>query len=418
MSTRQNETGKWMSWSIGILIFLGLTKTALCAAPAETTSVELNAHFRQLETQIAALQNELVEQNKKHELEIQEIKRQIEIKGPVPLAPSVPSKPRTTKENLRHYILEKPNTLPKEDEKLDTKSGMGSLEIGTLLQEWYTIDDHAKDNFRHRRLELNFSGKLMDHLKWKLQIDPSLTREDASTKSILKDAYLAFDGIPHHVVKLGQYKIPLTEEGFRSSALIDTIERSFIARTFSDKRDIGLMGEGKWKYLDYQIGVFNGDEANRFDSNDQKDFVARFVAKPFPDTPLLKGLQGGTSMYYRATNDSAAEKKRIAVETRYEYGPLSLKTEYLKAQDAGVPANGWYAQVGYFILPRWQPIFKIEGFDPNERTPKDKEYDTTIGLNYFLVYPTTKFQFNYVHKDAKDNGTTDNQLIGAAQYAF
>ncbi len=385
---------------------------------AVLSNEELSRMVLGLQQSVGELKKTVSQQNEV----IETLRSRIEKREIQPIAaaqqPFEAKTPRSLKENLRHYLLEKPATLPEKDAKLPVKAGMGSIEVGTLLQEWYTYDDHAHDNFRHRRLELGLSGAPLDHLKWKLQIDPALTREDNTTRSILKDAYLAFDGIPHHVVKLGQYKIPVTEEGFRSSALIDSIERSFIGRTFGDKRDIGLMTEGKWKYLDYQVGVFTGDEANRFDSNDQKDIATRFVLKPFPDSPYLKGLEGGSNLYFRTTNDTASEKKRIGLEGRYLYGPLSLKAEYMKAQDAAVPAYGWYAQAGYRFLPRWESVFRFEGFDPNERLAEDKEFDTTIGLNYFFVYPTTKLQLNYVHKDAEANGTTDNQIVAAVQYAF
>ena len=135
---------------------------------------------------------------------------------------------------------------PKEVEKLPVLAGMGKVYLSIVLQEWYVHDDHAKDNFKHRRLELGLGGKIEDHLLWKVQIDPSLVQEDNTTRSILKDAYVGYDDIPHHVIQLGQYKIPITEEGFRPSAKIDAIERSFIGRTFGDKRDIGLMALGTW----------------------------------------------------------------------------------------------------------------------------------------------------------------------------
>ena len=397
-----------------------------CSAYAEPTSTalsneQLSALVLQLKQEVQEMRQTLQSQSQTIQVLQSQVEQQQGKEPAVAAAPPAPSelpKPTGLAETLHQYLLEAPASLPKSGERLPILSGMGKVDLGLLVQEWYTFDDHAHDNFRHRRLEMGLSGNLIDHLKWKVQIDPSLVREDNTTRSILKDAFVAFDGLPHHLLQLGQYKIPVTEEGFRSSAKIDTIERSFIGRTFGDKRDIGLMLSGTWKYADYQVGVFNGDGENRFDSNDQKDLAARFVLKPFPDTPLLKGLQVGSSLYGRVTNGTATEKKRVGAEARYENGPLALKAEYMQGQDAAVPANGWYVQAGYFILPRWQPIVRFEEFDPNERVSNDKEFDTTIGLNYFLVYPTTKLQLNYVHKDADSNGTTDNQIIGAAQYAF
>ena len=65
---------------------------------------------------------------------------------------------------------------------------------------------------------------------------------------------------------------------------------------------------------------------------------------PFPDMVSLKGLSG-TSMYHRATNETATEKKRIGAEARYEHRPLSIKSEYMHARDGAVPASGWCVQV-------------------------------------------------------------------------
>jgi len=327
---------------------------------------------------------------------------------------------KSAPKTLHDYIFGPPDSLPKESGRLPVMAGLGEVKLGLLLQEWFTQDNHGKDNFRTRRAEMGFTGKVGDHLKWAAVIDPSLVREDNTTRSIMKDMFVAFDGIPHHEVKLGQYKIPLTEEGFRSSALIDTIERSYIARTYSDVRDDGVMTLGNWKYLDYQAGIFNGQGPNKFDTKDQKDVVARIVLKPFPDNDYLKGFQVGSSGYYRVNTSTFAKKKRLGAEAKYEYGPFSVKGEYLTAQDAAVPAEGWYAQLGYFFLPRWQGIAKVEGFDPNKRASNDKEFDATMGLNYFLIYPTTKLQLNYIHKTYAAGGAVpdDNQIVAAAQYAF
>ena len=247
--------------------------------------------------------------------------------------------------------------------------------------------------------------------------DPSLVQEDNTTRSILKDAYIGYDGIPHHTIQLGQYKIPVTEEGFRPSAKIDTAERSFIGRTYGDKRDIGAMALGTWKYADYQLGVFNGEGPNKSDTNDHKDIAGRFVLKPFADHSFWKGLQVGSSFYERPSHVTSPVKKRIGAEARFEYDKFSLKSEFMRAQDGAVPSNGWYTQLGYFIAPQWQWVTRYEGFDANERASGNQEFDTTVGLNYFLINPTTKLQLNYVHKTVRD-GADDNQIITAAQYAF
>ncbi len=393
MTLIKREGGRIYFFVIGIIVLVSLSHTAYAQTENRVLSQEeLSTHVIGLEKEVQDLKKIIQQQN--------EIINKLSSKAEEPKTESIAA------------VQEKPK-----EEKSPVLAGMGKVDLSILLQEWYVHDDHAKDNFKHRRLEVGLGGKLEDHLLWKVQIDPSLVQEDNTTRSILKDAYVGYDDIPHHVIQLGQYKIPITEEGFRSSAKIDTIERSFIGRTFGDKRDIGVMALGTWKYADYQLGVFNGEGPNKSDTNDQKDLAGRFVLKPFPDNASLKGFQVGSSFYVRPTNKTASEKKRIGAEARYENGPFSLKSEFMKGQDAAVPENGWYVQTGYFFHPQWQAIAKYEGFDPNERKDDDREYDTTVGLNYFLIDKKTKLQLNYIHKNVL-GGTDENQVIGAAQYAF
>jgi len=317
-----------------------------------------------------------------------------------------------------NYLTGEPTSPPVKNEKIPLFAGMGEVDFSLLLQEWYIHDndDNKKDTFRTRRAELGVGGKLMEHFGWKLSFDPSQTREENLTHNELKDAYVDFEGIPHHTLKLGQYKIPLTEEGFRSASKIDTVENSYLGRTYGGKRDIGFMVSGNWEYAEYQIGVFNGDESNRLDTNDQKDLVVRGVLKPFPNESFLKGLELGASVYHSSSADDMTKKRR-GIEARYEYAPFSLKSETIKAEDGAVKSNAWYLQTGYFFLPRWQGVLRYEGIEPDESESATKEKDATVGLNYFLVKAKTKIQLQYTHKDM-DSGPNGNQMLVGVQYSF
>ena len=73
---------KFVTWTAGFLFLLVLPGSLRADAPVQAASADLNARFQELQSQIAALQNQLAQQNKKHETEIEELRRQIEIKGP------------------------------------------------------------------------------------------------------------------------------------------------------------------------------------------------------------------------------------------------------------------------------------------------------------------------------------------------
>ncbi len=308
--------------------------------------------------------------------------------------------------------------------------GTGTLKITGLLQGWYVVDQDANDRFRLRRSEFKFGGKIAEEqpIEYTVMIDPAQVTEDATRKSILQDAFFTLGYIPHHTIDIGQYKVGIGEEGTRSSTKIDTIERAYISRTFGDQRDIGVRLSGKWPYVDYNVGIFNGSGMNQADANDQKDITGRMVFKPFKDNEKLKGLEMGVSGYHRPTHGNTFAKKRLGFESRYEYQKLSIKGEYMSGQGTAsssattenrILANGWYGQLGYYFIPKLQGVLKYEQYDPNEEAVNDKVQETTAGLNYFIEKYNAKLQLNYIHKDEqKASDVNNDQVIGAIQVAF
>ena len=302
------------------------------------------------------------------------------------------------------------------------KVGFGELEIGGLLQLWYSHDEtHGNesgkaDSFRLRRSEIMFSGEILPEVAWTVMVDPSKELGfstgaiDQDTR-ILQDFLFDLNYIPHHIVSIGQFKLPLTEEGLRSSVMLDTIERSFIGRTFGDHRDIGIQVRGIWEYVDYWLGIFNGSGQNQLDVNDYKDISGRIVLKPFKDLEIgISGLTG-------RTGTTISDRNRLGGELRYEYNDLSFKGEYMKTKDSKLEREGWYTQVGYFMpfLPQLQGIFKYEEFEDADNL---EEKDITVGLNYFINQDQVKLQANYVHKNESKRESDNDQILMALQIAF
>src|ERR1043165_2546598 len=114
---------------------------------------------------------------------------------------------------------------------------------------------------------------------------------------ILQDAYINYHGcIPQHDFTIGQFKPPAGEEGVRSSANLDFIERAMINQ-LNDFRDLGIQVHGSWfedcetkiGRLQYWVGAFDGagnffntagDFQNRSDDNDHKDIAAKLMVRP------------------------------------------------------------------------------------------------------------------------------------------
>jgi hypothetical protein len=274
---------------------------------------------------------------------------------------------KTSAELLSKVAATKPSSA---DKALDNKFGpnanvvtkSGKLRIGALLQVWYyTLQtDHdalfqdgnvngindtntASDNdsFRIRRTELSFNFDLNEHISATVMIDPAREAQsfpsfpdNQATSSIFKrglnanlanvqggvgsaprmlqDAYILFhDYVPHHDFKIGQFKPLIGEEGIRSSAELDFVERSFLGQ-IGDQRDQGFSAHGEWWHADgkgngqfqYWLGVFNGPGnyhgsggqfQNRSDDNNFKDFNYRVLVRPFWKSECLGNMEMGFS---------------------------------------------------------------------------------------------------------------------------
>lgn len=389
--------------------------TFFCEASDGPSGGDWEERFKALESRVGELEAE----NSALKDEVKILKTQ----RPSPEAPAPIASDQIT--TLEERVTKVEKGLSKQ-----VQVGTGSLKITGLLQGWYVVDQDGNDRFRLRRSEIKFGGKIAEEqpIEYTVMIDPAQVTEDATRKSPLQDALITLGYIPHHTIDIGQYKVGLGEEGTRSSAKLDTIERAYISRTFGDQRDIGIRLSGKWPYVDYNVGIFNGSGMNQADANDQKDIAGRMVLKPFKDSEKLKGFEMGVSSYHRPAHGNTFAKNRLGFESRYEYKKLSIKGEYMSGQGTASSsattenrtlANGWYGQLGYYFIPKLQGVLKYEQYDPNEQAANDKAQEITAGLNYFIEKYNAKLQLNYIHKDEQKASEVNNdQVIGAVQVAF
>jgi hypothetical protein len=244
--------------------------------------------------------------------------------------------------------------------KVTTKSG--NLQIGGLLQIWETqIFKDNRDVFsnrgggvldnsgrRIRRAELKLTMDIHENITTVVMFDPAREatsypgipnqglfkssptinsdRNGAYTTGptivnqvqtgagegnrILQDAYINIHGIiPHHDVTVGQFKPPAGEEGVRSSANLDFVERAMVNQ-LNDLRDLGAQIHGSWwedcetkiGRIQYWAGVFDGagnyfntagDFQNRSDDNNSKDVAGKLMVRPIWSDNLIGRLELG-----------------------------------------------------------------------------------------------------------------------------
>lgn len=415
------------SWLRGLALTLGFVVAAVgvCCQVANAADQDLSTRIRQLEEKLRdydALRREVGEL--KQQLREQEAARRAAEQPP----PSV--------------TVQAPPAPLKPGPPFEVRVGRGTVQLGGLLQVWDLHSDVDPDEFRLRRSEINLKGKIIDSVGYTIMIDPAKNLSENKTivvgdeqikisqpksdSKILQDLFLSFGFIPHHLIDVGQRKIPVSMEGLESSAKLDFAERAIVSgatfrgvRGVGDFRDPGVQLTGDWPHLVYTVGVFNGEGPNASDKNDRKDVGERVVVKPF------SWLQLGGSRYDGWFGSANAVKMRSGAELKFEYQDVFLKGEFIRARDGAFRKEGWYVSTGYRfrglqlgnVAFDLQPAVRFERFDPDIDTSDNAIAGPTAGVNILFDDYYAKIQLDYTHFDVGGQ-EDDNLFIGAFQVAF
>jgi hypothetical protein len=420
---------KWML----VAVASGMFMAGATVVPAQQSSVE--DRLKALEQQ-AQENKDLKERVKKLEGENDTLKRQVADLGGAPAV--------------------KPGEVPKD---AGVKVSVGNLKLDGLMQVWFMHDPTTAfgasatgaDTFRLRRGEIALNGDIMPDIGFHIMIDPAkLLKVNQDTISVLVpgggtntvsknvsanqgstilqdlDVRIRFakmfpeiaDFAPNLEAVIGQQKTPLTEEGYRSSAKLDLVERSQIGRTYGDKRDTGLLLKDSYKYVDYYMGVFNGSGIGAVDDNNDKTYAAHLVLKPIPEWKV--GAFGQLGLTGTAADK---DQDRWGFDTQYERNRCSFKAEYAHGRDGTVNSQGFYLQPGYYLIKdKLQLIGRYDWFDPNNDTSGNEIQEITGALNWYFYKHNAKFQFEYMRRinQAPPAGVHENEdvLLMNLQTAF
>jgi hypothetical protein len=253
--------------------------------------------------------------------------------------------------------------------------------------------------------------------------------------SILQDVQLTYI-TDYADFSIGQFKIPLSLEGYGSATKLYFPERALVSRLFGDKRDLGFKIEKKFEYFGYLAGIYNGQGQNNLDTNDQKDVSLRVEVYPIKDITI--GVVGYTSIFDR---DQAGAKDRIEGDLKIEKSGFLLQAEGIRGWDrtaTGKPrqeGQGFYVLAGYTFFDQLQPLVRIGSIDPDvghdehalkyvdgdakTLAPNDELTAYEFCLNYYLKKHDAKVQLSGSFFDPEQRGShTTFDMILATQVAF
>lgn len=314
------------------------------------------------------------------------------------------------------------------------------------------------DEFVVKRTRLVFEGFAFNpdinyFVQFRNDTNGTTTQPSTSRSTTqLYDAYITLKQLPWANLRIGQYRTHFGRQEFYSSALLQFVDRGFVAEAFVpnviDRRDQGVtIFSDQEKYpVSYAFGVFNGVgiDMTRLGLNtpgnaNELMYVGRVTAdlmgKPgYPEgdlkyslTPQLAigasyGYNGGLQTNTtgpgsnpqvsqaivslgngRLLNQGIVDIGTAGTDFVFKYRGFSLQGEgFFRNVDTHDHskrignATGYYIQGGYFIVPGTiEVVGRYSYMDPDTRLSQDLITSGVGGLNWYLNGHEHKVQLDY-----------------------
>jgi len=234
--------------------------------------------------------------------------------------------------------------------------------------------------------------------------------------SYLQDAILQWRFHPQWRWWIGQFKIPLSEEGLHAAGDLDTIERAQFNQgrnKIGDLRELGSMVEFKDPHWLAQLGVFSGDPNNQSIAFSIHEAALRVLYSPQPDVQFGGAITRGSRHNVDRPLDRRERSDKQGVEFRWYSRPWLVQAEYVSGRldvplinrrgdvTSIVPTHrdGWYAKLRYEITPDIHLVARADQFTPQSGRG---ETDLTLGVNWWIQRKPVelRLQINYVNRRA------------------
>jgi phosphate-selective porin OprO/OprP len=329
--------------------------------------------------------------------------------------------------------------------KIESTDGKYSFQpFGRIHLDAAVFDDDKNDHpdgSTFRRVRLGFKGKVDNDVHYKAELD--FGNKGSGDSVSFKDVYLAYTGLEHANIKVGNFKPAYGLEELTSSNYITMIERSLPTGSFATGEIIGLQAYDGGDNYSWAVGVHNDKSTTKSTDDEAKSVVGRLTYAPIAQSG--KTLHLGVSQAYRITDsasdsvdfDTTAENsiQRLqsaetgsisgvdsthltGLEAAGVYGPFSLQGEYFhnsidRESLADVDVSGWYAQASYFITGESRP-YKAKSGTFGRVKPKNNFSLKDGGTG--AVELTARYSNIDLNDGAVQGGEVDNITLGANWY--
>lgn len=278
----------------------------------------------------------------------------------------------------------------------------------SLVHKFNGISPIMKLKFNENLSEFAFEYNLMRDI-------PSYSNKFSEKISKL---YIGHNITENQKIIVGQYsRLPSTYNGSLGTINRDFVLKSQLGRTFGDARSMGIRNIAEYKYIDYDIGLYDSTRYMQ-DFGKGLDFTGYIMIKPLAKIQEKTGsLKLGSGYNVGNYNNSY---HLFSFFSAYDYKKFHLKTEYAKADgyngtvNSKNSADGFYFTSAFDVLPRLQLIGRYDYFIPNTVYSKDNWSEYTIGMTY-KPFSNMKLMLNYVLRD-NPNNSNSNMILFATRF--
>ena len=379
-----------------------------------------------------------------------------------------------TASRLQGYHLGKGFTFTSPDGRFQLSLG-GRGQVQYQYVDKDDVNGPAQDvgGGKIRRFKIYMGGyAFTKDLTYRVQVDLA----KSGTAQMLDDAWINYSFVSEAQLQAGQFKMPFARGELTSDGQLQFVDRANAVDAFKPSYDIGVMALGRvagGKFL-YNVGVFNGTGQSGTRTNNSGAWAARIVVNPFGEmkyseadlentpkpllsvganyfantlkrnsnatfldttssTPPYAGTNGWLGKVASTTaffdNTEKVDIGTYGFDMAFKWLGLSVQGEYFGGKAEGktngptVNSRGYYAQAGYFLLPkRLEVAARYSCVDPNRDRTNDLQVEVTGGVSYYFQGHNLKVQGDYtnfhIQQLAPRQPTDDKQMRVQAQLAF
>ena len=267
------------------------------------------------------------------------------------------------------------------------------------------------------KVSINFNDNKTQAM-FNINLTSDIPGYDKKFAQMLRMVYISHKITPEQTIVFGQYtRIPTTHDGSGSLFGQDAFYKTQLGRTFGNTMSVGVRNIGTYKYLDYDIGLY---DSTRFmqDFGKGMDFTGYIMFKPLADIKEKTGdFKLGAGYNIGKYNISYQQYSFFA---GYDYKKFHAKAEYAAADgyngiyESSNSAKGFYTTLLYDIHPKLTILGRYDIFDRNIYNPNDTMNEYTIGLIY-RPFENIKFLLNYVTTTGH-NQAFSNSILFATRF--